>query len=85
MGKVVRQPKPHYYQSILHQQRFLASSSFQHNPTFLLSPLHITIHPLSFIYPLPIRYLSFCDAILYLSFLGFQLWYYNRVLYPGQR
>ena len=28
---------------------------------------------LSFIYPFAIRYLSFCDPILYLSFLSFQL------------
>ena len=35
----------------------------------------IVIYP-SFTYPLSIRYLTFCEPILYLSFLGFQLWSY---------
>ena len=29
----------------------------------------------SFFYPFSIRFLFFCDPILFLSFLGFQLWY----------
>ena len=42
----------------------------------------ITFLYLSFTYPLTIRYLSFCDPILYLSFLGFQLIILVKGSYP---